>query len=318
MINLNSTERKATRDGFGEAILELGEENKDIIVLAAGVGDSTRAHWFREKFPDRYIEVGIAEANMIGLAAGLALAGKIPFASSFASFLPGRCYDQIRQSVCYSNLNVKLVGTHSGLTVGADGATHQMMVDLTILRALPNMTVICPADSLEAKKATKAVAGMKGPSYLRLSREKMPVFTTEETPFEIGKALTLKQGTDITLIACGVEVYYTLLAAEALEKEGISARVLNMHTIKPIDKKAIITAAKETGVIVTVEEHQVLGGLGSAVSEVVSQNHPVPMRFIGMQDKFGESGKAVDLLEKYGLTDKAIADAARTLLKKKA
>lgn len=317
MYDLTSKETAATRDGFGDALIALGEKNKDIVALAAGTGDSTRAHRFRERFPKRYIEAGIAEQNMIGMAAGLALAGKIPFASSFAAFVPGRCYDQIRQSVCYSNLNVKLVGTHAGITVGADGATHQMLVDVSILRALPNITIICPADSREAYKATEAAAAMKGPCYLRLSREKLPVFTDEKTPFEIGIAITFREGTDVTLIACGVEVYYSLIAAEALEKEGISARVLNMHTIKPIDKNAIIKAAKETGAIVTAEEHQILGGMGSAVAEVITKNQPVPMRFIGIQDIFGESGKPADLLEKYGLTDKAIADAARDVLKQK-
>lgn len=317
MYNLNSKERAATREGFGRAIVELGERNKDIVALSAGVGDSTQAFKFKERFPERYIEAGIAEQNMIGMAAGLTLAGKIPFATSFAAFVPGRCYDQIRQSVCYSNLNVKLVGTHAGITVGADGATHQMMVDVSILRALPNMTVICPADSREAEKATRAAAAMKGPCYLRLSREKLPIFIDENVPFEIGKAITLREGTDVTLIACGVEVYYSLLAAEALEKEGISARVLNMHTLKPIDKKAIVKAAKETKAIVTAEEHQVLGGLASAVAEVVAQSCPVPMRFVGMQDMFGESGKAAELLKKYGMDDTAIAGAARDVLRLK-
>lgn len=317
MYNLNSKERAATREGFGRAIVELGERNKDIVALSAGVGDSTQAFKFKERFPERYIEAGIAEQNMIGMAAGLALAGKIPFASSFAAFVPGRCYDQIRQSVCYSNLNVKLVGTHAGITVGADGATHQMMVDVSILRALPNMTILCPADSREAEKATMATAAMKGPCYLRLSREKLPIFIDEKVSFEIGKAITLREGKDVTLIACGVEVYYSLLAAEALEKEGISARVLNMHTLKPIDKKAIVKAAKETKAIVTAEEHQVLGGLASAVAEVVTQSCPVPMRFVGMQDMFGESGKAAELLKKYGMDDTAIAGAARDVLRLK-
>lgn len=314
MYNLTSRKMAATREGFGDALIALGEKNKDIVALAAGVGDSTKMHPFRERFPDRYIEVGIAEQNMIGISAGLALAGKIPFASSFAAFLPGRCYDQIRQSVCYSNLNVKLVGTHAGLTVGPDGATHQMLVDVSILRALPNMTIICPADSGEAYRATEAAAAMKGPCYLRLSREKLPVFMDKNTPFEIGKSITLREGEDVTIIACGVEVYYSLLAAETLEEEGISARVLNMHTIKPLDKYAIIKAAKETGAIVTAEEHQVFGGLGSAVAEIVTQNHPVPMRFVGMQDVFGESGKAAELLVKYNLTDEGIADAVRAIL----
>ena len=314
MYNLNNSVKAATRDGFGKAILQLGEHNKDIYVLSASVGDSTRAFNFKEKFPDRYIEAGIAEASMIGLSCGLALGGKIPFPTSFATFLPGRCYDQIRQSVCYSNLNVKLVATHAGLTVGADGATHQMMEDIAMLRALPNLTIIIPCDSLEAEKATIAVAKMKGPCYLRLGREKTPVFTMQNTPFEIGKAVTLREGKDVTIISTGFMVYYALIAAESLQNEGISARVVNMHTIKPIDRETIIKAARETKVIVTAEEHQIYGGLGSAVAEVVVQNHPVPMRIIGMKDQFGESGKPSELMIKYGLSVQEIIDAVKSLI----
>src|SRR3989344_3583920 len=240
MYNLKNEKKLATRDGFGKALIRLGEKNKNIVALSASVGDSTRAYEFREKFPDRYIEAGIAEQNMIGMAAGLALAGKIPFPSSFATFLPGRCYDHIRQSVCYSNLNVKLVSTHAGLTVGPDGATHQMMEDIAMMRATPNLKVIVPADAIEAEKATIAISKIKGPCFLRLGREKVPVTTTEKTPFEIGKANTLKDGKDITIIACGVMVYEALVAAKELEKENIIARVINLHTIKPIDEKTII------------------------------------------------------------------------------
>ncbi|AJF62040.1 TPA: transketolase family protein [Candidatus Woesearchaeota archaeon] len=314
MYNLKNEKKLATRDGFGKALIRLGEKNKNIVALSASVGDSTRAYEFREKFPDRYIEAGIAEQNMIGMAAGLALAGKIPFPSSFATFLPGRCYDHIRQSVCYSNLNVKLVSTHAGLTVGPDGATHQMMEDIAMMRATPNIKVIVPADALEAEKAIEAVAEMKGPAYVRLGREKTPVFTTEETPFEIGKAVHLRKGKDITIIACGLMVYYSLLAAESLEKEGISAAVINMHTIKPIDREAIIKAAKQTKAIVTAEEHQVNGGLGGAVAEVLSQEYPARLKIIGMEDRFGESGNAKDLLEKYGLTEKRIIKEVKKLL----
>ncbi|NTV23865.1 MAG: transketolase family protein [Nanoarchaeota archaeon] len=315
MYNLTNPKKEATRDGYGKALLKLGEQNKDVVVLCASVGDSTKAFDFRAKFPDRYIEAGIAEQSLIGLSAGLALSGKMPFPSAFASFLPGRCYDQIRQSVCYSNLNVKLAATHAGLTVGPDGATHQMMEDIAMMRATPNMTVISPCDSLEAEKATLAAGKMKGPVYLRLGREKLPVFTSTETPFEIGKAVTLKEGKDVTIIATGIMVYYALLAAEALEKEKISARVINIHTIKPIDKETIIAAAKETKRIVTAEEHQVSGGLGSAVAEVVCQNCPVPMKIIGMPDRFGESGPAGELLKKYGLTDKEIKEAVHDIIR---
>ncbi len=314
MYNLDNEEKRPTRDGFGKAIVQLGEKNKDIVALSAGVGDSTRAFKFREKFPDRYVETGIAEQNMIGMAAGLALAGKIPYPSSFATFLPGRCYDHIRQSVCYSNLNVKMVSTHAGLSVGYDGATHQMMEDIAMMRALPNLKIIVPADSLEAEKATIAVSKFKGPAWLRLGREKIPLFTEKKTPFKIGKAVTLKDGSDVTIIACGLMVYYSLKAAESLQKEGISIRVINMHTIKPIDKKAIIKAAKETKAILTAEEHQIYGGLGGAVAEVLSQNYPTKMKIIGMKDEFAESGPGLELMKHYGMTDKDIVQEVKKLL----
>ncbi|MEM4397970.1 MAG: transketolase family protein [Candidatus Woesearchaeota archaeon] len=323
-------EKIATRDGFGKAILNLGssEIGKDIYVLSASVGDSTKAFDFKKKFPERYIETGIAEANMIGISAGLALTGKIPFATAFASFLPGRCYDQIRQSVCYSNLNVKLIATHAGLTVGPDGATHQMMEDIAMLRALPNLKIIVPCDAIEAEKATYAIAYEKGPFYLRLGREKMPIITDKyynkdnknkdkinNNEFKIGKAIRLKEGKDITIIATGIMVYYALLSAEELEKQKISVRVVNMHTIKPIDSEEIIKAAKETKAIITAEEHQIYGGLGSSVSEVLSQNYPKKIKIIGMKDSFGESGEAKDLLEKYNLNEKEIIKEALLLLK---
>ena len=317
MYNLNSDLKKGTREGLGDGLLELSDKNKDVVALSSGVGDSTKAFSLKKKYPERYIETGIAEQNLVGMAAGLSLAGKIPYASSFAAFLPGRCYDQIRVSVCYSNLNVKLVSTHAGLTVGKDGASHQMMEDIAMMRALPNMKVIVPADALEAKRAVVAVADEFGPSYIRLGREKLPVFTNEDTPFVIGKSVTLKEGTDVTIIATGLMVYHSLVAAEKLEKEGISARVINMHTIKPIDKDAIVNAAIETGAIVTAEEHQIFGGLGSAVSEVIVQNKLVPMKIIGMKDEFGESGSAQDLLEKYGLTDKEIIEGVNEVISKK-
>ncbi|MEM2131159.1 MAG: transketolase family protein [Candidatus Woesearchaeota archaeon] len=325
-------EKIATRDGFGKAIVNLGNDKKigkKVYVLSASVGDSTKAFDFKKNFPERYIETGIAEANMIGISAGLALTGKIPFATAFASFLPGRCYDQIRQSVCYSNLNVKLIATHAGLTVGPDGATHQMMEDIAMLRALPNLKIIIPSDAIEAEKATYAIAYEKGPFYLRLGREKMPIITdkyynnknnkskdkiNKNNEFKIGKANKLKEGKDLTIIATGIMVYYALLAAEELEKQKISVRVINMHTIKPIDSEEIIKAAKETKAIITAEEHQIYGGLGSAVSEVLSQNYPKKIKIIGMQDKFGESGEAKELLEKYNLNEKEIIKEALLLL----
>lgn len=310
-------DKKPTRDGFGYGLLKLGKENKNVVTLCASVGDSTRAYWFKDKYPERYVEAGIAEANMIGMAAGLALAGKIPYASSFATFMPARCYDHIRQSVCYSNLNVKLVSTHAGLTVGADGATHQMMEDIAIMRVLPNMKVIVPCDVIEAEKATIAASKFKGPCYIRLGREPIPMMTNEKSDFNIGKANTMRQGKDITIIACGVMVWFALKAAEILKKKNIDARVINMHTIKPIDRKAIAEAAEETKAIVTVEEHQVNGGLGSAVAEVLAEESPVQMEILGMKDSFGESGNAEELMVKYGLTDKEIAEAAERVFKEK-
>lgn len=315
MYNLGNNIKKATRDGFGAAIVQLGEKNKDIVVLSASVGDSTRAYKFKERFPDRYVEAGIAEASMIGISCGLALVGKIPFPTSFATFLPGRCYDHIRQSVCYSSLNVKLVATHAGITVGEDGATHQMMEDIAMLRATPNLTIVVPADSLEAEKATEAIAAVSGPCYLRLGREEIPVFTEKGTPFTIGKAVTLREGTQVSIIACGIMVYFSLLAAEALAGAGISAMVINMHTIKPIDRDAIIKAAKETGRIVTAEEHQINGGLGGAVAEIVAESCPVPVLRVGMQDKFGESGKPLLLLEKYGMAAEDIVGAVNRIIR---
>lgn len=309
--------KKPSRDGFGSGIVKLGEKNKNVVVLCASVGDSTRAYKFRDKFPGRYIEAGIAEANMIGMACGLALAGKIPYATSFATFLPGRCYDHIRQSVCYSNLNVKLVATHAGLTVGGDGATHQMMEDIAIMRATPNIKVIVPCDAIEAEKATLAVASDNGPCYIRLGREEVPIITDEKTEFKIGKANVMKKGKDVVIIACGIMVWFALKAADALEKKGINATVINNHTIKPMDRKTIIDAAKETKAIVTAEEHQIYGGLGSAVAEVLAEEYPVPMEIIGMKDRFGESGKAEELLVKYGLTPGEIIRAVERVLERK-
>ncbi len=309
-------DKRATRDGFGKAIEDIGSDEK-IIVLAAGTGDSTRAHKFRAKFPERYIECGISEQNMIGMAAGVSLDNRIPIATTFAAFLPGRCFDQIRQSVCYSNLNVKLAATHAGLTVGPDGATHQMMEDIAMLRALPNMTIIVPCDANEAEAATKAMIKHTGPVYLRLGRPKVDVITAADETFKIGISKKLNQGDDCTIISCGYMVGESIKACKSLEKEGIRCRLINMHTIKPIDKEAIIKAAKETGCIVTAEEHQKAGGLGSAVAEALAEALPTPLIRVGMDDSFGESGKPEELMDKYGLTAKAISDAARMVMKKK-
>ncbi len=324
MSNLNprlfekDVETAGTRDGYGQGLLELGDSNKDVVVLTADLAESTRVEEFGKKYPERFIECGVSEQNMMGVAAGLALSGKIPFVSSYAVFSPGRSWDQLRVSVCYSKANVKVAGAHTGISVGPDGATHQALEDVGIVRVLPNIVVEVPADALEAKKTTLAAAEHKGPFYFRFGREKTPIITTDETPFEIGKAEVLRDGDDVTIVACGPLVYQSLLAAEQLDKKGISVRVINNHTIKPIDALTLAKAAKETGAVVTVEEHQVMTGLGSAVAESLAKNYPVPMEFIGMQDTFGESGTPTELYEKYGMSVDAIYKAVENVLKRKA
>lgn len=310
-------ERKLARDGYGEGMIELGQTDPRVVVLGADLSDSTRALWFKEKFPERFFSFGIAEQNMLGAAAGLSLAGKIPFVCTYSVFLSGRAWDQIRTTICYSNLNVKMGGAHGGISVGPDGATHQALEDCALMRVLPGMTLVVPCDYYETKKATLAVGKMHGPAYIRFGREKTPVLTTPETPFELGKAAIFREGTDVSLIANGYLVSQALLAADELAKEGISARVINLHTLKPLDREAIATAARETGAIVTAEEHQVLGGLGSAVAEVVAAEYPVPVAMIGIEDTFGESGSPEELLELHGLTAQNVADKARQVLARK-
>lgn len=308
---------KATRDAYGEILKELGAENKDIVVLDADLSSSTKTKVFAEAFPDRFFNTGIAEANMIGVAAGLASCGKIPFASTFAVFGAGRAYEQIRNSVCYPKLNVKVAVTHSGLTVGEDGATHQMLEDITLMRALPNMTVTVPADANETKAIVRWAVGYKGPVYIRMGRAKCDDIIPEDYKFVPGKSIELCPGTDVTIIACGIMTSKAVSAAKELEKQGIQARVINMSSIKPIDEEAIVKAAKETGAILTCEEHTVNGGLGGAVAEVLAKNYPVIMSMIGTNDTFGESGTADSLLEKYGLTVDHIIEEAKKLLKRK-
>lgn len=308
---------KATRDAYGEILKELGAENKDIVVLDADLSSSTKTKVFAEAFPDRFFNTGIAEANMIGVAAGLASCGKIPFASTFAVFGAGRAYEQIRNSVCYPRLNVKVAVTHSGLTVGEDGATHQMLEDITLMRALPNMTVTVPADANETKAIVRWAVGYKGPVYIRMGRAKCDDIIPEDYKFVPGKSMELCQGSDVTIIACGIMTSKAVSAAKELEKQGICARVINMSSIKPIDEEAIVKAAKETGAILTCEEHTVNGGLGGAVAEVLAKNCPAIMSMIGTNDTFGESGTADSLLEKYGLTADHIVEEAKKLLKRK-
>lgn len=307
----------ATRDAYGEALKELGAANSQVVVLDADLTKSTKTSVFAKAFPTRFFNMGIAEQNLIGTAAGLAAAGKIPFASTFAIFATGRAYEQIRNSVAYPKLNVKVAATHAGLTVGEDGASHQALEDIALMRAIPNMTVIVPADAEETKQAVKCAAAISGPVYIRLGRPGVPVLFDETYKFAIGKAVTVAEGTDATIAATGIMVGIALEAAEKLQAEGIKTRVLNISTIKPIDRDALMAAAKETGAIVTAEEHNVIGGLGSAVAEVISEICPVPLMRVGVQDTFGESGTPAALLEKYGLTADDIAAAVKTVIARK-
>lgn len=307
----------ATRDAYGEALAKLGETNKDIVVLDADLSGSTKTAVFGKKFPERFFNIGIAEQDMMGTAAGLAAAGKIPFASTFAIFATGRAWEQVRQSVAYPKANVKIVATHAGITVGEDGASHQSVEDIAVMRVIPNMTVIVPADGVETKKVIETVSDYKGPVYVRLSRGKSPVVLDESYSFEIGKGKVLKDGSDVAIIACGLMVSKALEAAGNLAKEGVSARVINMSSIKPIDAELIVRAAKETGAIVTAEEHSIIGGLGGAVAEVLAENCLIPLKRVGVEDKFGTSGDADRLMEVYGLTAENIAKAAREVIRRK-
>jgi transketolase len=299
------------RDGFGKALIELAGQNEKVVVLTADLAEAIRAHWFAEQYPERFYQIGIAEQDMIGTAAGLALDGYIPFATTFAVFAANRANEQIRMAACYNHANVKIAVSHGGLTVGEDGATHQGLEDIAAMRLMPGMTVIVPADGEEAKLATYAAAAINGPVYLRLGRLPVETVTHEAGEFIVGKARVLKSGKDVTLIACGMMVGLALEAHNQLENEGISASVIDMHTIKPIDKEMIISEAEKTGCIVTAEEHSVLGGLGGAVAEVLTEYRPVPLMRVGTKDTFGESGEPSALLEKYGLTSQAIVESAK-------
>jgi transketolase len=316
-IGQDDIEQVPTRNGYGEGLVELGKKHDNVVVLTADLAGSTKVSDFQKEFPDRFIEVGIAEQNMLGVAAGLSLVGKIPFVSSYAVFSPGRNWDQLRVSGAYSNTNVKVAGAHAGISVGPDGATHQALEDIAITRVLPNMTVVVPCDYLQTKKATIALGEMNGPVYFRFAREKTPVFTTDETPFQIGKAEIFKDGKDVAIIGSGPVLYNGMLAAIELEKEGISCMVVNNHTIKPIDTETIIAAAKQCGAVVTIEEHQIMGGCGSAVAEVLAMNHPVPIEMVGVDDHFGESGEPNELIEKYGMGKESIKEAIKRVVTRK-
>lgn len=301
----------ATRESFGKALVELGKGNENVVVLTADLAGATKTSLFEKEFPDRFINVGIAEQNMIGISAGLATTGKIPFASTFAMFAAGRAYDQIRNSVAYPKLNVKICGTHAGVTVGEDGATHQMLEDLSLMRSIPNMTVLCTSDDVQTKWAIKEMAKIDGPVYIRLARVATPVIYDENQKFEIGKMVQIGDGTDATVFATGVEVAEALKAKEELEKENINIRVVDVHTIKPIDREMIIKCAKETKKLITIEDHSIIGGLGTAVCEVLSEEYPTKVVRMGMQDRFGKSGKAEQLLKYFKLDSEAIIEKVK-------
>ena len=299
-------EKKATRQSYGEALALLGEKNENIVVLDADLSSATKTDIFAKKFPDRFFDMGIAENNMISTAAGLASTGKIPYASTFAMFAAGRSYDQIRNSVCYPNLNVKICATHSGITVGEDGATHQMIEDLSIIRTLPNIKVLVTSDDIQTRWAVEEISKINGPVYLRLARLATPIIYDENQKFEIGKAITIGDGKDATVFAAGVTVYQALIAKEELEKQGINIRVVDMHTIKPIDEETIIKCAKDTKKLISIEDHSIIGGLGSAISEVLTKEYPAKLIRLGIKDTFGKSGKAEELMEYFGITAKDI------------
>ncbi len=315
-------EQKPIREGFGIGLLKAGEQDKNVVALCADLTESTRVILFKEKFPDRFVEIGVAEQNMASVASGMAAMGKVPFITSYAMFSPGRNWEQIRTTICYNEANVKIAGSHAGVSVGPDGATHQAIEDIAIMRPIANMTVLVPCDMIEAEKATLAAARMQGAVYIRLAREKTPVLTTSNTPFAIGKAQIFwnePEGTkpDVSLIACGSLVHNALLAAAQLESEGIKVRLINNVSVKPMDEVIIIEAAKDAGAAVTIEEHQVAGGMGSAVAEVLAQNHPVPIEFIGVQNHFGESGEPNELIEYFGMGVSHIIEAAKKVIKRK-
>jgi transketolase len=306
-----------TRDGYGVGLVEIGEKNERIVVLCADLSVSTRSAKFRDKWPQRYIEMGIQEQNMAALAAGLALNGKIPFVSTYAVFCPGRNWDQIRISGCYNNANIKYAGAHSGISVGPDGATHQAMEDIALTRVLPRMTVLVPCDMEETRKVVHAASEIDGPVYFRFGRSPTPAFTTEKTPFKIGKAVTFREGKDVAIIGAGPIIHSALQAAAQLEEQGISCRVVNSPSIKPLDEDAMEAAARECGAIVTCEEHQIMGGVGSAIAEAVARTYPVPIEFVGMKNSFGESGEPEQLLKKYKMDAAAIVEAVQRVIKRK-
>ena len=310
-------DEKPTRNGYGEGLIEAGAKNKNLVVLCCVLTESTRSDLFKKAFPDRFIQMGISEQAMAAIAAGMALSGKVPFISSYAAFSPGRNWEQLRTLAGLQNANVKICGAHAGVSVGPDGATHQALEDIATTRVIPNMTVVVPCDVHESRKATVAAVEKKGPVYVRFARAASPIFTTTATPFKIGQAEVYRNGKDVAIIAAGPILYEALKAAETLAKKGVEARVINCHTIKPLDVKTIVMAAKECGAVVTCEEAQITGGLGGAIAECLAENHPVPMERIGMNDCYGESGEPQELLEHFGLTAPAIVKAVQKVMKRK-
>lgn len=310
-------EAEPIRKGFGRGLLEAGKRWDNVVAACADLTDSTQMGLFREAFPERFVEIGVAEQNLVTVGSGLAAMGKIPFVSSYAAFSPGRNWEQIRTTICLNDRPVKVVGSHAGVSVGPDGATHQMLEDIALMRVLPNMVVIAPCDSIEAEKATLAMATDKRPNYLRLAREATPIITTKDTPFEIGKAYVFESGADVSIIATGTMTYHALVAADKLYKDGIEAEVVHVPTIKPLDAETILKSVRKTGAVVTAEEGQIIGGLGGAIAELLAENHPVPMKRLGMQDRFGESGEPNQLLEHFGLDAKHIRLAAHNVIERK-
>ena len=315
-IGAGDIAQEPIRAGFGRGLVTAGKNDNNVVALCADLTDSTQMSKFAEAFPNRFVEIGIAEQNLVTVASGMTILGKIPFASSYAAFAPGRCWEQIRTTIALNDRPVKIVGSHAGVSVGPDGATHQMLEDIALMRALPNMVVVAPADSVEAEKATLAIAGNGKPSYIRLAREKSPVFTTADTPFELGKAYVLREGHDLSIMATGSMTYHALVAADRLASQGVNAEVVHVPTIKPLDADTILASAHKNGRVITVEEAQVAAGFGSAVSEFLSEHLPMPVKRLGIQDRYGESGEPAELLEYFGLTGPHIAQAAHEWINK--
>ncbi len=314
--NINSTGKKSTRDGFGDGLLEVGRRNSQVVALCADLTGSLKMDDFKDEFPERFFQVGIAEANMMGIAAGLAIGGKIPYTGTFANFSTGRVYDQIRQSIAYSDKNVKICASHAGLTLGEDGATHQILEDIGMMKMLPGMTVINPADYAQTKAATIAISEHEGPVYLRFGRPGWPIFM-EQFPFEIGKAIKMNDGSDVTIVATGHLLWKAVLATKELVKSGIKVDLINIHTIKPLDEEAILESVRKTGCVVTCEEHNSIGGLGDSVAQLLAKKQPCPQEYVAVDDSFGESGKVDDLLKKYKLTEDDVVHAVKEVLKRK-